>query len=273
MINRIIYNNMKKIILLMVFTFLLASFSSAYAIERSETATPGANKLLQRQQAKGVVTDSKTTNLKERAAKEITRRLTSLNKLIEKINRLKKITDAQKSSFVSQIQTEITNLNTLKTKIDADTDLVTLKADVQPVIKSYRIYALFMPKIHILTAADELDNLSEKLSTIATKLETRIREANARGSDTTALNSLPTDIKSKISDTKTQAKNARNVILPLTPEGYPGNLIVLKAARTMLLTGKKDLQTARKDALTIIQGLKALNKISPTPTPTSTPTP
>lgn len=264
---------MKKIIFLITFAMFLITLSPAYAIERSETATPGANKLIQRQQNKETIIDNKTANLKERAAKEIERRLTSLNKLIEKINGLKKITDTQKSSFVSQIQTEITNLNALKTKIDADTDLVTLKTDVQSIIKSYRIYALFMPKINILTAADELDNLSEKLSTIAAKLETRIDEAKAKGTDVTTLSSLLTDMKSKISNAQTQAQNSRNAVLPLTPGGYPGNVIILKTARTMLLTGRKDLQTARKDANTVIQGLKALNKISPTPIVATSPTP
>lgn len=130
-----------------------------------------------------------------------------------------------------------------------------------------------MPKIHILTAADELDNLSEKLSTIAAKLETRIDEAKAKGADVTTLSSLLADMKSKISNAQTQAQNARNAVLPLTPNGYPGNVIILKTARTMLLTGRKDLQTARKDANTVVQGLKALNKISPTPTVATSPTP
>ena len=202
---------MKKIIFLAVLTMFLISLSPALAIEKIErferTATAGAinvpphqtgvNVGLQRQQKKEAVLNNKTTNLKDRAAKEIERRLTSLNDLISKINGIKKITDAQKSSFSSQIQTEIVSLNTLKTKIDADTDLTALKTDVQSIIKSYRVYALFLPKINILLAADGLDNLADKLSTIAIKLETKINDAKVKGTDVATLNSLLSNLNSK----------------------------------------------------------------------------
>jgi hypothetical protein len=291
---------MKKIIFLITFAIFLTTYGSASAIERTavsnntervRAATEGANKNLpglkiikennfQKQQDRVATAEGKMTNLKERAIKEIDRRLKSLNELIKKINKIKKITDSQKATFISQVQTEITNLNTLKTKINANTDSATLKTDTQSITKSYRIYALFMPKINILVSADGLDSLADKLSSIAAALEIKINDAKTKGSEVASLSSQLLEMKAKISSGRTQAANARNAVLSLTPEGYPGNLTNLKSARAMIYNGRKDLQAARKNAGTVIQGLRKLNKelsttttstVSSTTTTTTTP--
>src|SRR5579872_6107659 len=96
----------------------------------------------QRQQIQAQVVQTRQTNLKTRADNEITRRITALNDLITRINGFTRLTADQKSSFVTQIQTEINTLTSLKTKIDADTDTATLKTDVQSIVAEYRVFAL-----------------------------------------------------------------------------------------------------------------------------------
>lgn len=213
------------------------------------TATPSANKV---------------ENLKQRANAEIERRITSLNKLIEKINALKKLSDTQKATFISQIQEEITSLTNLKVKINADSDLATLKTDVKSIVQSYRIYLLFIPKINVLVAADSLDALADKMSSLAAKLELRI---NTSGDvDVTKLKTTLEDMKAKIADSKVQAQKARDAVISLTPEGYPGNKGILQQGREYIVAGKKDIRDARQDAMIIIQGLKGIQNLK-----TSTP--
>ena len=173
---------------------------------------------------------------RDNADLEITRRLTGLNNLIVRINRLKHITAEQKAEFVGQINTEITNLQNLKTKIDADTDPTVLLADKKSIVQSYRVYVVFMPKIMIMSHAD---NILE----IATLLQTR----NPSG-----------DAASKITDAITQANNAISLVAGIEPSGYPNNIQVLKNARTMLQTARLDLESAW-----------AQMKKSPTPTQTA----
>jgi len=206
---------------------------------------------------------SQVENLKQRADNEINRRVTSLNNLIAKINNLKKITDTQKTDFVNQIQAEITSLNTLKTKIDADTDLVTLRTDAQSIVKSYRVYLLLIPKMNILVAADSLDTIADRLDVLAGKLEARINTAG--DVDVASLKTNLADIKTKSADMRIQAQKARDSIIPLTPDGYPGNKGILQQGRQYIVTGKNDLQTARHDAEIIIQGLKEV-KVTKTST-------
>lgn len=206
------------------------------------------------------VNSNKIANLQARANKEIDRRLGRLNKLIARINNMKRLTADQKSSLISQIQTEITNLTNLKTKIAGDTDLPTLKADVRSIVTSYRVFALFVPQISLLASADRTLEVTDKLTAIATKLQTRIQTAQNNGKDVTSLQTALTDMQNKISDAKTQATNAINAVLPLTPSGYPGNVTVLQSSRTVIQTAHQDLVTARQDAKTIIKGLRAFGK-------------
>ncbi|PIP74660.1 MAG: hypothetical protein CO135_01305 [Candidatus Levybacteria bacterium CG_4_9_14_3_um_filter_35_16] len=212
------------------------------------------------------------TTLKKRAEKELDRRIRSLNGLITKINSFKKLGNSQKSTLVAQIQTEVTNLTALKAKIEADTDNLTLKTDVQSITKGFRIYAFFVPKIHVLATADTLDNVSDKMESLLGKLETRIAEAKVKGLNTASLDIILTDLKAKIADARIQAQAAKDLVIPLTPDGYPGNKTVLQSARAKLVVGHKNLQLAKKDIQKIIKDLRVLNKESSASTTTSSTT-
>lgn len=207
--------------------------------------------------------DAVISRLKTRADNEITRRVNALTKLMNRINEIKRLTTDQKASLTSQVQDQINALNTLKTKIDADTDIAILRTDVSAIVKSYRIFALFIPKTYIIVHADRLLDIVDNLTAIQAKLQ-------ARGGSP----SLLADMTTKLTDAKTQATNAINAVLPLTPDGYPGNKTTLQSARSMLVTARQDIQAAHKDEQQIRQelvksGVKVNAKITPVgPTPT-----
>ena len=201
------------------------------------------------------------TGLKSRADQEINRRIAMLNTVISRINSMQKITDSDKNSFTSQAQTQITNLNSLKTKIDADNDLDTLRTDVKSIVNAYRIYMLFIPRLHILAAADRMNDIADEISQITGTLQMRITQAQTSGKDVTNLQTALADLQSKLSDAKAQYQNAETVVTPLTPdEGdaskMDGNKAALQSARTMIKTGAQDLKAARNDIKTIRLGLK-----------------
>lgn len=262
---------MKKLLLILFATLLASSLQPMYAEEnnlREATVTQKAGK---REEVKANV----MTRLKEKATKEIDRRLNSLNKLIEKINAVKRLTDVQKSTMVGQVQTEITNLTTLKTKIEGDTDIATLRTDVQSIVKSYRIYVLYIPKMTIIANADRILNLIEgEIATLTTKLQLRIDEAKSNGHDTATLTGLMNQRKAKLDDATMQANGAIAKVTPLTPDGWPGNKEELQRARDMLKTARKDLNDAQKLANQVRVALKGM-KPTGTSKPTSTvaPTP
>lgn len=256
----------KKTVILIILALLFFAKDTANAqtpsVGSSINSTPSAEKTNKEKQA--------VTRIKDRSDKEIGRRIDSLNKLISRINEMKKISKEQKAILTAQIQTQITDLTTLKTKVDADTDLQNAKTDAQSIIKSYRIYALFIPKIHILATSDRMLDAIDKTSTIAAKLNTRISEAKGKGQDVSSLESLYSDMQSKITDAKTQAQNAIDLVTPLVPEGYPGNKTSLMDARKILMAGRQDLQSARIDARKIVNELKSVLNQKKTDLPSST---
>lgn len=195
-------------------------------------------------------------NLQERAQKELTRRISSLKNAITRINKIKRLSAEQKTSLIAQIQTQIDSLTALQAKIEADTDPQTLQADVQSIVKDYRIYLLFMPKIVLLTAADAALNVADQESSLAAKLQTRLTEAQSAGQDITTLQTSLTDMNTQITAARTLAQTVMTTVIQLTPEGYPANKVTLQNARTQLKTVYQDLRAGRDDATTIIKGLQ-----------------
>jgi hypothetical protein len=215
---------------------------------------------------------AKIADFIKRADQEIARRIAALNALSTRIASMVKTTDAQKSNLNATIQSQISTLNTLKTKIDADTDLATVRTDVQSITKSYRIFILVIPQGQITAAADRITTITDQMTTLGTKLQTRISDAKTAGNDTSALDTLMTDYSAKISDAKTQAAAALTAITGLTPDNgdktiEAKNTAALKDARTKIQAAQKDIVAAQKDAKGIAKGLKAF---AATSTATST---
>jgi hypothetical protein len=255
MISRQIYNNMKKISLLLTLFLLLTSTGASYAegfFQTARTGSEAASGLA----IKGQNDADRVTDLKQRAKKEITRRINFLNELLKKIDKIKKLSDSDKQTLKNQIQTQIDGLNALQTKIDADTDLTTLRADVKSIINGYYIFAFFRVKIELLVAADRMSATTDNLNIIYTKLQTRINEAQTKGKDVTKLNVLLSDMLTKINDAKTQYSAVESELNVLTAQGFPGNKSSLLDARAKIKLGGQDLRAVHQDAVKIRQGLE-----------------
>jgi len=195
----------------------------------------------------------------------IAQRLTSLNDASTRINSLVKLSSAQKAQFSGEIVTDVNGLTSLKAKIDADTDLTTARADYKTIFTTYRVYAEFLPQLHLLISSDTMDVTADKLSDLATKLQSRIQSAG----NPSNLTSLLSDMQAKIADAKTQYGNVQSQVTSLTPQSYDndptGTSSTLKNARSEIQTGAGDLKAAFADAKQIIQALKAIHT---TPAPT-----
>lgn len=196
--------------------------------------------------------------LKSTGALRIDQRVKSLNNLTTRINNAKNLTTDEKNQFNSQVQTNITGLNDLKTKLAAETDINAAKADVQSIYTGFRIYAVFIPKTHMLLASDIGQKAIDRLNARVTKLQSRIADAQRAGKDVTAVNTMLSDMQAKLADAKKQRDDAVSKVTPLTPASYPGSSAILQAARASFKTGTQDLKTAWQDDKNIRAALKAM---------------
>lgn len=208
------------------------------------------------------MTQERTAKLVSRADQEITRRITSLQKLASRINEMKKVTDAGKTVLTSEVQSQISALQSLRAKIAADADLTTLKADVKSITDSYRIYVLVLPQIHIIAAADRINTIVSTYVAISAKLQSRIA-ALPSGTDAAALSSTLADFNAKVADAAKEANAAATIVSSLKPDQgdqarMQANQAALKQGRDDLKTAGQDLKTARQDAHSILQGLHGL---------------
>lgn len=207
------------------------------------------------------------TNLHSVCDTQVANRVDLLNRLLVRVNGLKRLSDNEKSQFSSEIQSNINSLNQIKAKCDADTTLATLRVDVRSIYTNLRIYAVFAPQVRLLVAADSLDYVDGLLASYSAKLQFRINQQGNPANLTSLLNNM----NAKIADATTQYANAENLILTLNPANYPSSNQVLQNARTDIRNGASDLRTAWQDAIQIRQGLKSLGGTSITSSPSPTP--
>ncbi len=256
---------MANIKALITFFGLAAMLIANPAVIFAQTASPSPS--LNPRQTQRL--DERMTRLHQRCDTEISTRLTNLNNLNNVVGQLKKLSPSQVLQFQTEIRTDITNLTNLKTKCDADTNPTTLISDIKSIFTSYRVYAVFMPQVRLLAAADRTATTVDLFNDYSSKLAYRI---NAQGNPANLV-SLLNDMNAKIADAKTQYTNAINLVSPLSPSSYPGSNPALISARTDLKTAYQDLRASFADAKQIRQGLKSLGgtSITSSPSPTATP--
>ncbi len=205
-----------------------------------------------------------TGDIRTRAVTEIDRRIESLNKLEARVSTMSRVSDASKASIKTTIDAQIKVLSDLKVKIQADTDDATLKADIASITKAYRIYMLVIPQGAVLAAADRISTTADLMTTFGAKLDTRIIEAKTAGKDVTVLENASIAMKAKIADAKVQATAAINLTSNLRPDNgdqatVDANKKAMTDARAKIKLATEDLKAARKDAETIVKGLKSFN--------------
>lgn len=259
---------MKKIKFITIVSLLLALvLSTGIALAQTGSSTPKEKKNEAKKEAA-------VTRLIEKGDKAIEARVEALNKLKNRIQEMKLVSADNKASLASQLDNQIASLNTLKAKIDAATDLPTLKEDVKSITGSFRIFALMIPQGRIIAAADRLSTVIGDLTVVANKLQARIAEAQTAGKDVASLTAIMTDLNAKLVDAKTQAEAAVSHSIGLTPDNgdktiLASNKDALKLSHKDIQVGQQDIVAVRKDIEAIRKGLRSFklpNKASTTPT-------
>jgi hypothetical protein len=268
--------NMKKIAVIGFLTLLILLMSGRTVNAVMANLTRGAEKATIVEDRQNAITTKtverqaqKMESVKTRAQNEIQNRIDALNKLIMRVQAMKRLTQATKDEFVAQINAEIALLNTLKAKIEMGIDLTTIIADRKSIFQDHRVYMLFIPKMHVLAAADVIFEIVVNMEEVAAKLETKIAEAKAAGKDVVSLETYLADARAKMADAKTQAESAVAAVLNLNPDKgneatMNANKTAVRNAHAFLKMARETLRVAREDGRKIVEGLRALNLSAPT---------
>lgn len=188
----------------------------------------------------------------------ITRRLSDLRQVESDVNAAVHVTATDRSSLDAILSATTLGLMALETKIDADTTLVTLRADCASIVTGYRVYLLVDPQARLVVGADRALAASATLNSLAGLLQTTITQKQGAGKNVTAATSELTQLTGDIQAAQSSASPVPGQIVPLTPDGYPGNRPTLVSARSELATAQRDLTAGIQAAQTAIADLDAI---------------
>lgn len=236
--------------------FLAAMPLATDAAQTATTTTPKATA-----SPAAAAQAQRLTNLKTKGTAEIDRRLASLNAALEKLNASAKLSATDKDALVKQMQTEISGLTALKTKLAGETDLAAARTDVTAIVTDYRVYALMAPKARLVASIDRLTIAADKLTALQTELKTKVDAQNsAAASGISADQAKLTDMAAQISAANAAISGLTAKLLALQPTDYNSNHAVLVDYRSKTKTAFDDLKAARDDAKTVIDSLKTTKK-------------
>jgi len=188
------------------------------------------------------IRDDAIARLKAIGNTEVDRRLATLTVLGSRISESRHLSDTDRARLTKEVNDEKAGLTSLKAKINADTDLATLRNDVHAIIVDYRVYVLVVPQVRLTTAADAVLDLSDRFTTLEGRITTRLSRAKEAGNDVSALEAALRDADAKVAAAKQLAVPLPDQLGPLTPAGYPGN-------RSMLLNARQALRDARTNQI------------------------
>lgn len=196
-----------------------------------------------------------------KGAEKIDERIARMKAQIARVNDMERLSDEQKAAITADLTAQIAALTELKGKIANETSTTTLKELTQSITKSYRVYAVTMPKAAITAAADRIMTVVGQMESFSTKLSARIDAAKAAGTDVAAAETAYADFTAKVADAKLQAQAAANLVAGLQADNgdtavQASNAETLKSAKAKIDAAQADLKAARADIGTILKAVK-----------------
>ncbi|HZQ30018.1 MAG TPA: hypothetical protein VFA93_02995 [Patescibacteria group bacterium] len=242
-------------------------------------ATIAAQRQEQKIQKQNQKQQNNLSGAKKRADQAINRRISELNKLLQRIQNDQKLTSDDKANLSSDIQSAINGLTTLKSKIDADTDLTTLKSDAKQIVSGFKVFDVIVPKTRLLIIIDNLTSVTTKIAGFTPKIQDLINNLKSEGKDVTQLQSLLDNVNSRLTAINNQLSSDKTLVLGITASTTdPKSTFTqvrkdLAGVRKSLAQVRHDFAQMRDAFHLVITGGNSGNGASVSPTPSESPTP
>ena len=244
---------------LFIFSLFFFVFLAGSSLVSAQTSVPQTVQT-------SLTTPATGTSLTQKALSEIDRRIAALTNSATSVANMAAISPEIKTELTTQIQAEIENLNKLKAQIQAETNAIAVTGLIASVTSSYKVYALFTPKVMILATGGKLLSLAEMLTAVQQNLMMQVTAMSSSGQDTTELEAMLTDAQENITAGTESAQSAMETVITLSPAQYPANRTSLQSARVDLGESLASLQAAH---VSLGEVVTALSQTSQTVTQTT----
>jgi hypothetical protein len=165
------------------------------------------------------------------------------------------VTDDHRAALTANIEETAARLRVLAEAIKTDADLTALREHCRSIFEDNRVFALVLPRAHLVVGADTATDAGAKLRNVAGKLSEAIDRAEAAGQDVTQARMDLNAMKAAIASGVASAGTVPGAVLGLTPADWNADHEVLTPARQSLRSARADLKVARDLAQKIRTGL------------------
>jgi chromosome segregation ATPase len=194
-------------------------------------------------------------SLQTKADAKITKSTSDLSKYLTRVQAMKKLSSTELATITGQLQAQLSSLASSKAKIDADTTVADVRADIKSLTAAHATFALTLSQDRLLTSTDKISTIIPQMTTVEAKLQTRITAAQTAGKDVTSAQASLTDMQAKLADANTQYTEAQS-----EAAGTQSDKTTLKDAQSKIKAVTQDLKAARADITAIRAEVKTVKK-------------
>ena len=189
-----------------------------------------------------------------------------ITKTNTRIQALANVSVANKATIATNIQTQIATLTALKIKINSDTSLSVLKADIKLITKYKESFGLGLFKNNPF---GDFHSTFVKLNTLASTtsaLNVDIQTAKAKGLDVTGIQTMLANANAKIVNANLQSNSALSMMATLLPNMgsstvRTANKQIMVDAHTKYKLALSDIKDAKTYIKKIVRQLKEWNVV------------
>lgn len=197
------------------------------------------------------------TALKARAATAVTTRVNALDSAVTRVNSNRFLTSSDKTTLLNTLNSDLSGLQQLGPKIQADTTLAAAQADYRTIFTNYRVFALALPQVHFAAAADDLTGtVVPHLTDAQTRLQ-KLLSGPDQSKNSASVQAAMADLSKQISAITSATNSLSSTVLGYTPSQWDANRQLLTPARQALTGARSAARTARQDVKTVVEAIKA----------------
>ncbi|HZN13044.1 MAG TPA: hypothetical protein VFB78_02150 [Acidimicrobiales bacterium] len=187
---------------------------------------------------------------------QIDRRIVALDARQRELVNAQHLTDDHRAALNANLDATRDGLRALREQIRVETDRDAFKAECDSIWTSYRVFALVLPRTHLVTVADTELYAAGRLTNASTRLQQAIDDAKANGKDVTQAQADLDAMEAKVASGQASAAGVPASILSLTPADWNANHDVLQPAHDAAQSARTDLKAAGQLARQVVADLK-----------------
>lgn len=187
---------------------------------------------------------------------EIDRRLVVLDRLTQAVETAERLTAAHHDALLIQLSSARSRLTDLRAEVDGADSLRVLGALVPRIVTDYWVFALIVPQVHEVIAADTLVAVAADLQAVQNQIGSAVDRAASAGVDVSAASAALVQARTSAAEARALAVEVPGAVLPITSDEMPeaGDSLV-GAARTLGVAFEhlKESASATRTAVTALR--------------------